>query len=296
MRRLISLIALLFLLFIASCAETIDEKHAEPFRVMSFNIRYDNPDDGLNAWAYRSDFVASTIRFHRNDIIGIQEALLNQIQDLDELLPEFAWTGVGRDDGRNGGEFCAIFYRKDRFELLEEGTFWLSETPEIPGSKSWDAAITRIVSWGRFLDVQNNQSFIVFNTHYDHIGVQARAKSSELILQKINSLSNGKPVILLGDLNTIETEDPYKILTKWHHDNAPILFDAYYHATFGHHGPTSTWNAFKKIEPNRRIDFIFVDAHFQVIQHGIIADTREGRFPSDHLPVVADVLLIQEEL
>jgi endonuclease/exonuclease/phosphatase family metal-dependent hydrolase len=261
----------------------------EPFRVMSFNIRYDNPDDGVNAWKYRKNVVASLIRFHRNDLIGTQEALLNQIQDLDEFLPEFAWIGVGRDDGKLKGEFCAIFYRKDRFELIEDGTFWLSEHPEVPGSKSWDAAITRIVTWGRFYDLKNKNTFIVFNTHYDHIGVQAREKSSELILQKIRLLSQGDPVILLGDLNAIETDSPYSILTKPQENGTPKLFDAFYHAKFGHYGPKSTWNAFREIEPNRRIDFILLDKHFSVIQHGILSDTKNGRFPSDHLPVIADI-------
>ncbi len=262
-----------------------------PIRIMTFNIRFDNPDDGPDAWPYRKDFVASMFRFHQNDIVGTQEGMHHQLVELDKMLPEFEWVGVGRDAGDERGEFCAIYYRPDRFELIEEDTFWLSETPEVPGSMGWDTAITRITTWARFYDKKNDRRLIVFNTHYDHRGEVARVESSKLILQKIKELANGDPVVFIGDLNTTENDEPYKIITKPDPESAePNLFDGFYHSVHGHHGPTSTWNAFERIFPDRRIDYIFVDSNLTVKQHGVLADIRDGHFPSDHLPVVADIV------
>lgn len=261
-----------------------------PIRVMSFNIRFDNPDDGPNAWPHRKDFVAGMFRFHRNDLVGTQEGLLHQLEELDEMLPGFEWVGVGRDAGDERGEFCAIHYRPERFDLLEDGTFWLSESPEEPGSQSWDAALPRIVTWARLRDRANDRPLIVFNTHFDHVGEEARRQSSHLILEKAAELSEGDPVIIMGDLNATESQDPYRVLAEV--DRGPVemqLYDGFYHSLHGHHGPTSTWNGFREIVPDRRIDYIFVDGGFSVAQHGILADTRDGRFPSDHLPVVADL-------
>ncbi len=292
---IIFFLGFLLLVTLSACEDSARQSHDsaainEPIRLMSFNIRFDNPDDGPDAWPHRKDFVASMFRFHKNDIVGTQEGLINQLRELDEMLPEFDWVGIGRDDGREGGEFCAIYYRTDRFDLIEDGTFWLSETPHEPGSIGWDAAITRIVTWARLYDRLNDRRFILFNTHYDHRGQEARRNSSELILQKITELADGDPVILMGDLNAVESQDPYKILAD--PELGPVrleLFDGFYHSRYGHHGPTSTWNAFREIYPDRRIDYIFVDTNFSVIQHGILADIRDGHFPSDHLPVVADV-------
>ncbi len=273
-------------------AENVEEIREDtvPMRVMSFNIRFDNPDDGPDAWPHRKDFVASMFRFHQNDLVGTQEGLINQLEDLDEMLSEFTWVGVGRDAGDERGEFCAIYYRTDRFNLIEDGTFWLSETPDEPGSQGWDAALPRIVTWARLFDKKNDQAFIVFNTHFDHRGEEARRQSSKLILEKIGELAGEDPVIVMGDLNAVEEQDPYKILAEAARGPFEIeLFDGFYHSKYGHHGPTSTWNAFERIYPDRRIDYIFVDSNFSVIQHGILADIRDGRFPSDHLPVVADI-------
>lgn len=271
--------------------QSIDHSDSNaPIRAMTFNIRFDNPNDGPNAWPHRKDFVASTIRFHQTDIVGTQEGMHHQLVDLDNLLQEFEWVGIGRDAGDEKGEFCAIFYRPERFDLLEDGTFWHSTTPDVPGSMGWDTAITRITTWVRLYDKLNNRSFITFNTHYDHIGETARKESSNLILQKIHDLADGDPVIFMGDLNTTEQQEPYKIITDPQRGPVELeLFDGFYHSVHGHHGPTSTWNGFERIFPDRRIDYIFVDSNFKVVQHGILADSRDGQFPSDHLPVVADL-------
>jgi endonuclease/exonuclease/phosphatase family metal-dependent hydrolase len=262
----------------------------EPLRVMTFNIRYDNPGDGVNAWPNRKDWVASLIRFHSADAVGVQEALVRQLADLDARLPGYARVGVGRTDGREAGEFSAILYRTDRLELLESGTFWLSPTPEVAGSKGWDAAITRIATWARFRDRRSGCRHLHVNTHFDHIGEQARQESAQLIRRRVTTLAGGLPVILTGDLNTTPSSVAYRIFTR---DTIPgasaPLADAYTVSRTGHYGPTSSWNEFKAIEPGRRIDYVMVSPGVEVLAHGILPDSWDGRFPSDHLPVLAAV-------
>lgn len=255
--------------------------------VLSFNIRYDNPDDGENAWPNRIDMVAGVIRFHGADFAGLQEALHHQIEDLEERLPEYEWIGVGRSDGATAGEYTPIFYRADRFELLEQDTFWLSETPEDPGSKSWDAAIERIATWGLFRDRTTDRRFILLNTHFDHVGREARAESARLIVDRLASIEPGLPRIVTGDFNTTEETDAYQVLTA----DESGLRDALRATEQPHYGPTSTWNGFSSIVPDRRIDFIFVGEDVTVRRHGILSDQLDGRFPSDHLPVLAEVTL-----
>jgi endonuclease/exonuclease/phosphatase family metal-dependent hydrolase len=261
---------------------------AEPLRVMTFNIRYDNPRDSANAWPYRKDWVASLIRFHGADAVGVQEALLRQLNDLDARLPGWSRVGVGRADGRGAGEFSAIFYRTERLEVLESGTFWLSPTPEVAGSKGWDTAIERIATWARFRDRRTGCRFLHLNTHFDHIGEQARQESARLIRHRLMALSSGLPVIVTGDLNTTPSSVAYRIFTR---DTIPgaiaPLADAFTTSRTGHYGPTSSWTEFKAIEPGRRIDYVMVSAKVEVLAHGILPDTWDGRFPSDHLPVLA---------
>ncbi len=258
--------------------------------VMTFNIRFDNPDDGFNAWPHRKELVKSMIRYHEADIVGLQEALRSQMDDLAAMLPEYEWFGVCRTDGTTtpdpDNEFSTILYRKDRLERLDGATFWLSETPEIPGSKSWDAAITRIVTWAKFRDRQTNQTFFHFNTHFDHVGVQARAESAKIILARMTDIAGEAPVIFTGDFNCTEAETPYRLVTDT--SNPSHLRDAMYASRLPHHGPLSTWTAFAfPGVPGRRIDFIFVNRQVEVLKHAILAESWSGRFPSDHLPVLA---------
>lgn len=263
---------------------------SQPLRVMTFNIRFDNPGDGVNAWPNRKDWVASLIRWHGADVIGVQEALLHQLTDLDSRLPGFARVGVGRTDGRTKGEYSAILYRTDRVALRDSGTFWLSPTPDVAGSKGWDTAIERIATWARFADKHTGCEWLQLNTHYDHIGEVARQESSRLIRRRLAALANGLPIVMTGDLNTEPTNAPYRILTTEQIDGAtPPLRDAFVVSRTGHYGPTSSWNAFKAIEPNRRIDYVLVSAPVVVERHAILPDMWENRFPSDHLPVMAVV-------
>lgn len=263
-------------------------------RVMSFNIRLDTPSDGDNAWPHRKEMVARVMRFHKADFVGIQEGLPHQLEDLDKLLPYFDRIGVGRNTPEDPGEYSAIYYKKERFELLENDTFWLSESPGEVASVGWDAALPRIVTWGHFKDRKTGRMFYVFNTHFDHRGEQARVESASLILKKIREIAGEGPVVLTGDFNVTEEDQPYGILTSSTGDSTDAeLTDAFYHAEHGHHGPATTWNGFEEIVPNRRIDFIFTNPGFDVIQHAILAGRQDGHFPSDHLPVVADIQLSQ---
>jgi len=255
---------------------------------MSFNLRYDTPNDSANAWPNRKDWVASLVRFHGADVVGVQEALAHMLTDLDARLPGFARVGVGRADGRARGEFSAIFYRSDRLTLLDSGTFWLSPTPEAPGSKGWDAAIERVATWARFRDRLTGCSHLQLNTHFDHIGEQARQESARLIRRRLAQLSGGLPIVMTGDLNSTPTSASYRILTRDTVAGAtPPLSDAMLTSRSGHYGPTSSWTAFKAIVPERRIDYVLVSAPVAVASHGILPDSWNGRFPSDHLPVLA---------
>ena len=263
---------------------------AAPLRIMTFNLRLDVASDGPNAWPYRRDWVASLIRFHEPDAIGVQEALAHMLTDLDVRLPGLARIGVGRADGRAGGEFSAILYRTSRLELLDSGTFWLSPTPEVPGSKGWDAAITRVATWGRFRDRLTGCTHVHLNTHFDHIGEQARQESARLIRLRLDAIAHGQPTIVTGDLNSDPQSVAYRVFTRDTMPGASLpLRDAFVTSTSGHYGPTSTWTAFKAIEPGRRIDYVMVSAGIPVLTHGILPDSWDGRFPSDHLPVVASL-------
>lgn len=277
------LLAILFLL--GGCARQDPQPVSpEPVRVMSFNIRYDNPGDGLDAWPNRRDRVAGLIRFHGADLAGLQEALRSQIDDLEARLPDYDWIGVGRTDGADEGEFTPIFYRADRFSVQDQGNFWLSETPDVPGSKSWDAALERIATWAIFEDSASGIQFFALNTHFDHIGETARENSAALLVEMIDSLARDLPVVFTGDINTGPDSPPYKVITA-------SFRDALHATEQEHYGPTSTWNGFEAIQPDRRIDFVFVNDAFRVIKHGILSDTWDGRFPSDHLPVLAEVVV-----
>jgi endonuclease/exonuclease/phosphatase family metal-dependent hydrolase len=260
----------------------------ESITVMSYNIRFDNPDDGINAWPHRSDHVAEMMGpKYESDIIGVQEALRHQLDELQQMLPDYDWVGVGRDDGKDAGEFSPIFYRKDRFELLATNTFWLSEETDMPGSISWDSAITRIVTWAKFNDLLNDQVFYVFNTHFDHRGEQARVESSKIILERASKVDEGIPVIITGDLNVPESSGAYEIFR----DN-PRFDDARYASETGHEGPTATFNNWEELRPpESRIDYIFVSEGIRVLNHRILDDRYDGRFPSDHLPVISEIIL-----
>ena len=259
---------------------------------MTYNIRYagNEETDGVNAWSKRKKLVASMISFHHADIVGLQEALLLQLNDLTELLPGYSWVGVGRDDGKNKGEFSAILFRDDRFEVIKNSTFWLSETPDIP-SMGWDAAFTRVVTWAEIKDKETAQRFFIFNTHYDHMGETARINSSKLLKERIGEICHDLPVIVTGDFNTKATTEAYQILTD-QTDSKLILYDAQSKSETVHHGSNVSFNGFgTSIEPGNKIDFIFVTKDVEVLMHGVIDEVVDGGYPSDHMPVIAEIII-----
>ena len=263
-------------------------------RVMTFNIRYANPDDGYNFWDNRKELVSSMIQYHDAEIVGLQEAFRSQLDDLTAMLPGYDWIGTCRTDGTTqpepDNEFSAILYKKDRFERLDGATFWLSETPEGIGTTGWDAALPRIVTWAKFRDKQSDAEFYLFNTHFDHRGERARAESAKLILEQIATIVGDEPVVLTGDFNCVATDAPYRILTD--EDDDKSLQDALAISQTPHHGPLSTWSGFSfPGVPGRRIDYVFVNDRVKVLKHASLTDSWSGRFPSDHLPVVAEVVI-----
>ena len=262
-------------------------RKATTIRVMSFNIRYDEPRDGVNAWPNRKTKAAGVIRFHKADLVGVQEALLSQLRDLESLVPDFAWCGVGRTDGKEAGEYSAILYRKSRFQLLETKTFWLSETPDKAGSMGWDAAYPRVVTWAKFKDRISKKTFFHFNTHFDHRGEKARTESAKLILTRIGELAGKLPFVLTGDLNVKEDSDAYRTLKAG--SSTTHLADAKYASVNGHFGGDSTFNEFKDLQPGRKIDYIFVREGIRVFEHAALSDQWNGLWASDHLPVLAEI-------
>ncbi len=256
-------------------------------RVMSFNIRYKNTIDSINGWEYRRDNVARLVQYHGVDVVGMQEANLEQIADLEQRMPEYGWYGVLRMEGPTG-ECTPIFYRKDRFDLLDSGTFWYSETPDVKFSKSWDAFYPRIASWTKLRDKQTKKAFFFFNTHFDHRGEIARQNSALVLLRKVKSITKGEPVMITGDFNARESSVAYKNLTE-----SGELKDAVHVSQAPHYGPVNTSSGFfvRTQPPRARIDYVFVNDKVVVKQTATLTDQQEGRYYSDHLPVVADVAI-----
>jgi endonuclease/exonuclease/phosphatase family metal-dependent hydrolase len=260
-------------------------------KVMTFNIRYDNPDDGENAWAVRKNYVSEIIKKNNIDILGIQEGLKNQVDYLAKELNDYGRIGIGRDDGKEAGEYSAVFYKKKRFDKLESNTFWLSQTPEKPGL-GWDAVCNRIVTWGKFKDKNNGRIFYIFNTHFDHMGMTARKNSAQLIKKRIDSLCSGEPVIITGDFNSSVNSEPYRIITSQKGENKYLFSDSEIISSKKHEGPSATFTGFDLNKPpSELMDFIFVSNGIKVNSHETLSSKFNNHYPSDHFPVFAEVVL-----
>jgi endonuclease/exonuclease/phosphatase family metal-dependent hydrolase len=266
---------------------------AQSVSVMSYNIRLDTEADGINQWKNRSEKVVSLIKKYNPDLLGVQEALHNQMMDLQKGLPDYAFIGGGRDDGKEKGEYSAIFYKKDKFEVIKEKTLWLSETPEVPGSKSWDAAITRVVTFAVLKDKASGKSFIYANTHFDHIGKEARKNSASLIKTFLRefiaeaSLEKTKkeiPVLVSGDFNSEPTDEPYLTMIN---GKDLALSDA--------RPATNLTGTFCGFEVDkivcRTIDYVFHSVQWTASGYKVIQDYDGKYYPSDHLPVMATFTL-----
>ena len=315
MRQIHTVIILMMVLFFSACKKGDGEVE---LTIASYNVRYYNEYDvrNGNGWERRLPILCNLVRYHDFDIFGAQEVLDNQLSDMLKHLDGYDYVGVGRDDGLRDGEYSPIFYRRDKFEVLQSGNFWLSESPEVP-VKGWDAALPRICSWAEFRLVENGDIFWFFNTHFDHIGVEARQNSAELIIAKIKELAGDRKAILTGDLNTDQNSDPYKlILASGLFDDAYDMADVRYILN----GTFNNFNLANKTE--ERIDHIFLPKGMKVTRYGVLTDyylapsiaeaSKEGavgatnttgvanisetyasRLPSDHYPVVAKIKMVK---
>lgn len=260
-----------------------------PINTMSFNIRYDNPEDGKQNWHHRKENVVRMISFYDLDIIGMQEVLVTQLNYLRQHLGQYKMVGVGREDGKEKGEFSPIFYRKDRFKELKSGTFWLSETPE-KVSKGWDASLERIATWAIVKDKITGGKFVIMNTHFDHIGKQARIESAKLLKQKSKELAKDLPLILTGDFNLVPESEAIKTLTE--QDGKNTLVNSSSVATISY-GPDWTTCGFdnRPFHERKVIDYIFVKQFKEVIRYAVFSEMLNDIFLSDHCPVFAQIEL-----
>lgn len=254
--------------------------NAQSFEVMTYNIRLDVEVDGENAWPLRKEYFTSQIQFYEPDIFGIQEARPNQVDDISTMLSKYYQVGIGRE-GEGKGESSNIFFKKNRFILKETNTFWLSETPNII-SKGWDAAYNRVCTYALLKDKKTRKHLWVFNTHLDHIGEEARTKGIQLILSKIAELNTKNyPVIFMGDFNSEPNEERIISLKNHMNDSRDISEEKPF-------GPKGTFNGFNHHEPvTLLIDYIFIskDSELKVSKYAILSDSKDLKYPSDHLPV-----------
>ncbi|MFC4261637.1 endonuclease/exonuclease/phosphatase family protein [Ferruginibacter yonginensis] len=254
-------------------------------KVMSYNIRLDVKSDGENWWEVRKNKVADLMNYYEADFIGAQEVQYHQLQYLQSQMPQYQYIGVGRDDGKNEGEFSCIFYKAAQYKLLKQGTFWLSATPDSV-SRGWDAACNRVCTFGLFQHKKSKQKLWVFNTHLDHVGTIARLNSVKLIADKINELTKKEnvQVLITGDFNSKPTEPPYQYFASSFINTRNACKTPY--------GGADTWNsfAFDKL-PNGCIDYIFMKQNAAVVKFATITDSYEKKYPSDHFPVLATIAL-----
>jgi len=260
----------------------------ERLTVMSFNVRYGDANDGENRWTARREALFDTIRRQDADLIGLQEALDFQIDEIVGAAPIYAVIGVGRDDGVAEGEYAAILFRKDRLHVADAGTFWFSDTPDVPGSKSWGNNITRICTWARLVD-RDGRAFWHFNVHLDHESQPSRERSTELLLQRIDARSPREPVIVTGDFNVGEDNPAMKILTG---SSSPPLVDTF-RVLHPDEQAAGTYTGFKYGNlDGDKIDYVLVQPGTEVIRAEIVRTSRNDRYPSDHFPVVARIRLV----
>ena len=257
---------------------------ATSLSVMTFYMRYDNPEDGQNNWRFRRERIAGVIKAQEVDVLGTQELLSNQFNDLSGLLTGYQGVGVGRLDGAESGEYCAVFFRKDRFTLLDSGTFWLSETPEVVGSLGWDGACERIATWVVLRDRDGRELFFI-DTHLDHVGQVARDEGVSLLMKRIETLSGGRPVILTGDFNS---EPGSSVVAHVQKDG--VLRDAKAIAA-QRSGTDWSFSDFGQIPEAERplLDYIFVSGDIEAVRYEVLPDIFDGGYVSDHAPVMAVV-------
>lgn len=301
-----------FLLLALFCATM--SLSAQQLKVGSYNIRYHNEGDSIrgNGWQQRLPYICDILNYEQPEVFGAQEVLVDQLHDLLRLLPDYDYIGIGRDDGKEAGEYEAIFYNRKKVRLLNQGHFWLSENPDRPGL-GWDAVCIRICSWGKFKDCVSGKKFFYFNLHMDHVGIVARREAAKLVVQKIRDIAQGAPVVLTGDFNVDQTNEIYTVFTE-----SGLLKDCFI-AAERKLAPNGTFNSFDPdLKTESRIDHIFVSPQTKVERYAVRTDcywtvrtddeslvskkgfdapqeisfqSYERRTPSDHYPVFAKIKL-----
>lgn len=284
MKKLFCLIIPFMLSAFLSCRS----KSGENLKIMTLNLRYDNPGDSINGWPNRAGQVRHFIEENSPDVIGMQEVLSGQYVYLDSVLSGYSSAGSGRDDGLRGGEMNPVFFRKDRFDMVRNITFWLSDTPGFPGSKAWGASLPRIVTWLELVSKDTHEHFFFFNTHFAHDSDSARRMSAELLLDTVPEISGDFPFIITGDFNMAPESRGYSILTG-PDEKLSIMRDSYFVSDKKPLGPSYTFNGFSDKPGSGRIDYIFVKSGIKVLEHRTIPHKESGVFISDHWPVEAVV-------
>lgn len=278
MKKINTIVLVVMLLLVSSSF------YGQNLKLMTYNIRLDVASDGENAWPNRKDYFASQIQFYSPDIFGVQEATPNQVTDIASALPNYNRFGIGREE-KGTGEACTIYYKKDRFQVQESNTFWLSETPNVV-SRGWDAACNRVCTYGLFKDLKTKKTFWVFNLHLDHMGEVARVKGVELVLSKIAALNIKKyPVFLMGDFNSEPETKQIVGIKKVMDDTKDISVEKPF-------GPSGTFNDFEHNKPvTLLIDYIFISKNsgLKIQKHAVLSDSKDLRYPSDHLPVLIEI-------
>ena len=277
------------LLFFTICSVfQLAAADSKPLRIVSFNIRCTNMNDGTNSWDLRREVFFGEVKRLAPSIIGFQEVRPDQYQDIvGRLKRDFDFVGVARDDGKDKGERALVAYDKRRFKKIKTGDFWYSETPEVPGSKSWDTAITRVCTWVRLKDKATGREFLFVNTHFDHKGVVARENSSRLLVKRLPELARGSPIILTGDFNMHEDSLAYRLLLNRQAGATPWLLDSYRELNPNRSPEESTFNGFKGITNGSRIDFIFHTPELKPVAATIERVLPKGRHASDHYAITA---------
>ena len=285
-----------FILWLLSIVAFATTMQAQTLYVGEFNIRNTNEKDTKagNGWVRRCPVVCNIFRIENFDVFGAQEVYHSQLEDLCEALPQYGYVGVGRDDGKQAGEYAPIFYKKDRIKCLSSGAFWLSETPEVAGSKGWDAKYPRICTWGQFKDLKSGKKFWMFNLHLDHKGVEARKQSCHLVLAKVKEMCGNQPYILMGDFNVDQKNEIYGILA-----DSGVFHDSFETAAV-RFAETGSMNYFKiNYKTDLRIDHVFLSPKLKALDYVVLTysywtevepGVHEQRLPSDHYPVGVHVM------
>lgn len=282
------IMAVLAVIIMQADAQNIRITSHDTISVVTWNMRLDTPSDGVNAWPNRKEIFSGVLKSEEPSIFGLQEALYNQVKDIEKAFPHFRRAGVGREDGRTKGEFSAIFFDTTLFRSVASGTFWLSQTPSVPGSMGWDAACTRIVTWAQLSSKQHDKIFFVFNTHFDHIGQAARRNSALLLLHAVDSIAGKAPAVVTGDFNATPDSEPVCILTD--KSNSLHFLNAFYLADRAD-TPFYTYTGFKVGElPGENIDYIFLKHIHKVLSYSVNTFHSGDYYPSDHLPVKAVIV------